>query len=82
MREVHKMAIVTAVAVAVGLAGTVVLAKRIDAVDLREVRAHWAQTCIKNVMAEEFRLRPKDNPERLSIVVGCTDSGFLLYPVE
>jgi hypothetical protein len=82
MNEAKKLAIITGLMIAIATYGGSLMVKYREGQQLTKIRAQWAQTCIKDVMAEEFRLRPKDNPERLSIVEGCTGSGFLLYPAE
>ena len=49
---------------------------------LQETRAKYVMYCIRDSLAAELRYPPDTSPEGAAIILGCTDSGFVLYPKE
>ena len=50
--------------------------------DTEYVRAKYVMYCIRDVLGAELRAAPDKSPEGVSIILGCTESGFDLYPKE
>lgn len=46
------------------------------------VRAKYVMYCIRDVLGAELRVAPDKSPEGIAIILGCTNSGFDLYPEE